>query len=158
MERLHERPAMRRRRKVQERVMHRPQRGPLACGQIVQRRIFDLEVALPHRAVHARDGVTGGARQAGLRFGRVDLLFDRTIEAAVEEHGVIVAARAPLRWPRARDVLHVLDRLAVPLIVERGEMMDRRAPLLVNIAMAARATVGRHEEIRGNRAAQVCVG
>ena len=37
-----------------------------------------------------------------LRLRRIDLLFDRAVEAAVEEDGVIVASRAPLAGLRAR--------------------------------------------------------
>ena len=37
------------------------------------------------------------------------------------------------------DVLHVLDRLAVPLVVERREVVRRRLPLLVDVLVAAAA-------------------
>ena len=59
---------------------------------------------------------------------------------------------------RAGHVLHVLDRLAVPLVVERREVVGRRVPLIVNVLVAARAHRAGHEEIRGNDPAYVRVG
>ncbi len=151
VERLQERLAMRPRRQVGERVVQRPEHRVVARGKVVERRIFNLEAALSHRPVHARDRVARRARQAGLRLGRRDLLADGSIEAAVEEHRVVVAARAPLRGPRPDHVLHVLDRLAIPLVVERGEVVHRGAPLLVDVRVAAAAGVARQEEIRRDR-------
>ena len=78
---------------------------------------------------NVRDRMARRARETGLRFGRVDLFLDRPVEAAVEEDRVIVAAGTPLRRLCADDVLHVLDRLAVPLVVERREVVHRRLPL-----------------------------
>ena len=97
-------------------------------------------------------------RQAGLRFRRVDLLLDRPVEAAVEEHRVVVAAGAPFRRLRADGVLHVLDRLAVPLVVERRKVVRRRVPLVVDVLVAAAARCAGHEEVRRDGAADVGVG
>ena len=98
------------------------------------------------------------AAEAGLRFRRVDLFLDRPVEPAVEEDRVIVAAGAPFRRLRAADVLHVLDRLAVPLVVERREVVRRRVPLVVDVLVTARAHGARHEEVRRDDAADVRVG
>jgi hypothetical protein len=74
---------------------------------------------------------------------------------AVEEHGVGVAAGAPFRRLRADGVLHVLDRLAVPLVVERREVVGRRVPLVVDVLVTAAARGARHEEVRRDDAADV---
>src|SRR5690349_17568669 len=100
------------------------------------------------------------ARRAGeprLGFRCVNLLSDRPIESTVEEYGVIVATGAPLRGPGADDVLHVLDGFAVPLVVERGEMVDRRAPLVVDVTVAPGTALCSQEKICRNRAVHVRV-
>ena len=95
MKRLQKRIAVRTRREVDQRIVRLLKDWMVARGEIVQRRVFDREVALPHRAADVHDGVAGRARQTGLCFRRRDLLFDRPIEPAVEEHRVVVAAGAP---------------------------------------------------------------
>ena len=104
--------------------------------------------------------MAGRARQSRLRLGGVDLLLDRPVKAAVEEHCMIVAARAPLRRASAGNVLHVFNRFPIPLVVERGEVMRRRVPLLVNVRVAARLPAGLrfHKEIRGNETPRVGFG
>ncbi len=84
--------------------------------------------------------------------------FDRGVEHPVEEHRVVVAARAPLRRLRAHRVLHVLDGLAVPLVVEGGEAVGRRAPLLVDLLVAAPALLRGHEEVGRDHPAHVGLG
>src|SRR6266498_5390809 len=101
--------------------------------------------------------MAGGARQTSLRFRRVDLLADRAVEASVEKYRVIVAAGTPFRRLRAHHILHVLDRFAVPLIVERREVVRRRAPLLVDVAMAPPAALAGHEERGRDEAVDVRV-
>ena len=66
-----------------------------AGGQLVERRVLDGEIGVTHGAVHVHDGVAGRARQARMRFRRIDLLFDGAIETAVKEDRVVVAAGAP---------------------------------------------------------------
>jgi len=74
---------------------------------------------------------------------------DRGIEqTAVEQRG-IVAARAPLGRTHACDFLHVLDALAVPLVVEGREMMHRAVPLFVDIRVATLAGVGFMKYLEG---------
>ena len=131
-------------------VVRPAQQRRVARGQVVQRRILDDEVSLPHRAADVHDRVTRSATQTCLRLRRVDLLPNRTIEPSVEEDGVIVAAGAPLRRAGADDVLHVLDGSAVPLVVERGEVVGGRIPLLVDVAVAAPAHLAGQEEIGRN--------
>ena len=157
VERLEERLAVRLRIDVGELIVREPQPRRVARREIVQRRVLDDEVALAHRAVDARDRVARRAAEPRLRFRRLDLLADRPVEAAVEEHRVVVAAGAPLRRLRADDVLHVLDRFAIPLVVERREVMRRRRPLLVDVAVAAAAHLARLKEARRDRAVDVRV-
>src|SRR5262249_37104220 len=158
VEGLEERVAMRPRVERKELVVHGAENRIRARCKLMERRIRDLEVTLSHRALHPRDGMTGGARQAGLRFRRVDLILDGTIEAPVEEHGVVVTAGAPLGGARADDILHVFDGFAIPLVVERREVMGRRMPLIVDVAMAAPAGLARQEELGGEDAPTVGVG
>ena len=146
---------MRRRRHVHQDVVRPLRPAILAGGEVVQRRIFDREIALAHGAADVDDRMTRRTCQACPGFRRVDLLLDGAIEAAVEEHGVIVAAGTPFRRLRANHILHVLDRLAIPLVVERGEMMCRRVPLVVDLAVAPAAHLAGHEEVRRNGPADV---
>src|SRR5580692_1292995 len=61
-----------------------------------------------------------------------------------------MAATAPLRGLGADRVLHVLDRLAVPLIIEGRKVVGRAEPLVVDVFVAALAGVGLHEKLAGN--------
>src|SRR3954470_21883936 len=91
------------------------------------------------------------ATQAGLRFWSVDLFLDRAIEASIEEHCMIVAARAPFARFRPHHRLHVLNRFPVELVVERSEMMSRALPLLVDVAVTFAALLRFHEEGRRHK-------
>ena len=130
----------------------------VAGGEVVKRRILDDEMALTHRAADVDDRMARRATQPGLRLGRVDLLAYRVIEPAVEEDRVVVTAGAPLRRLGADDVLHVFDRFAIPLVVERREMMGGRAPLLVDVGVTAPARGAGQEEAGRNEIARVGVG
>src|SRR6266404_2809627 len=55
------------------------------------------------------------------------------------------ATGAPFRRLHARDFLHVLDALAVPLVVERRKMVDGTIPLFVDVGVAALASIGLHK-------------
>ena len=112
--------------------------------------ILQIEIGLAHGALHAGDGVAHHAAQSGLRFRTMHDLLDRRIHHAAVEHRGIVASTAPFRGLGADRVLHVLDRLAVPLIVERRKMVRRAEPLVVDIFVAALAGVGLHEKLAGN--------
>ena len=158
VERLEEDLAVRLRIDVGQLVVHESEQRVVARREVVERRVLDLEVPLAHRAADLGDRVARGAAEPGLRFRRVDLLLDRPIEPAVEEHRVIVAAGAPLRRRGADDVLHVLDRLAIPLVVERGEVVRRGLPLLVDVGVAPPAALAGHEEVGRDDAADVGVG
>src|SRR5208283_872047 len=102
-------------------------------GQLMQRRVFDGEIAVAHSAADAGDGMTGHAAQTILRFGRFNLLADGAVKASVKKHGMIVASGAPLAGTRASDVLHVLNRFSIKLVVERSEVVHGALPLLVGI-------------------------
>ena len=87
--------------------------------------------------------------------GPLELLLDGLVEAAVEEKGVIVASGTPLGGLGPDDILHVLDGLPVPLVVERGEVVGRRVPLIEDLAVAAGAVLALHEEVGGDLPADV---
>jgi hypothetical protein len=76
-------------------VMHVLQDRLVAHRKVVERRVFDREIALAHGAADACDGVARRAPQARLSFRCLDLLLDRPVEPAVEEHRVVVATGAP---------------------------------------------------------------
>src|SRR5262245_66548237 len=103
----------------------------LAGCQVMQRRVFNLEVTLTHRASHVDYRMTRSACEARLSFGGIDLLFNRLVKPAVEKDRVIVAACAPFGRRRPYHVLHVLDGLAVPLVVKGRKVMHRSLPLFV---------------------------
>ena len=103
--------------------------------------IFKIEVALAHSALHIRDRVTHHAAQAGLRLGAMHNLLDRGVHQSAVEDRWIVASTAPLGGFCADRVLHVLDRLSVPLIVEGREVVGRTGPLGKNVLVAALAGI-----------------
>src|SRR5207302_3312920 len=92
---------------------------------------------------------------SSVRLGPVDLLADGHIKHPAEQQRRVVTPRAPFRGPHSRDVLHVFDAFAVPLIVEGREAVCRAGPLRINVNVTALAGVGLHEILRGNLAA-VC--
>src|SRR6202521_423019 len=112
--------------------------------------IFEIKIALPHAALHVGNGVAHHAAQPSLPLGTVHVLLYRRIHQAAVEHGGIVASPAPLGRLSPNRILHILDALAIPLIVERREMMGRTEPLIVDVFMAAFAGVGFHEKLAGN--------
>ena len=89
-----------------------------ARGEFMKLRILQEKVALAHRAFHFHYAVAHQAAEAGASFWPVNDLLDGRIEqSAVKQRG-IVAAGTPLRGTNAGNFLHVLNALAVPLIVE----------------------------------------
>src|SRR5205807_1425530 len=66
------------------------------------------------------------------------------------EDGGIMASTAPFRGLGADRILHVLDRLAIPLIIERREMVHRTEPLVVNVFVTALAGIRFHEKLAGD--------
>src|SRR5581483_5354845 len=56
---------------------------------------------------------------------------------------------APLRGPGSHHLLHVLDGLAVPLIIEGREVVHRGVPLVEDVCVTAPARLGAHEELGG---------
>src|SRR5271167_2982201 len=101
----------------------------------MQLRIFEIEIRLAHSALHAGNGVAHHAAKSGLRGGRVNNLLDGRIHFAAIKKGWIMASGAPFRRLGAYRVLHVLDALAIPLIVEGCKMMRRAEPLLIDVLM-----------------------
>ena len=108
--------------------------------------VIQCIVTLAHRTLNGDDRMAHNTSKARLRFRSVHDLSDGRIHHAAEKQGWIMAARAPLRWPRAHHILHVLEALPVPLVVERGEVVCRAVPLFKNIGVAAFARGGLHEE------------
>src|ERR1700689_5173301 len=116
----------------------------------MQCRVLELEISLTHRAFHSCDRMAHHAAEAGLARGRIFNFADRTVKhAAVEQRG-IVASGAPLRRFYSDGVLHVLEALAIPSIVEGRKMVRRTLPFLVNVCVAALAGIGFGKIIRGN--------
>jgi hypothetical protein len=69
------------------------------------------------------DGMARRAGKPGMSLWSVDLLFDRSIESAIEKQGVIMTSGAPFAWLSAHHVLHVFNGFAIKLVIERGKMM-----------------------------------
>ena len=124
----------------------------------MKRRILHGEIAIPHAAADVYDGVARHAAEAGLRFRRIDLFLDGPVEAAIEEDGVIVTSGAPFAGAGADDVLHVLDGLAIELIVEGGEVVHGTLPLLVDVLVAVAAELRVHEEVRRDDGSGIGLG
>src|SRR5258708_295712 len=95
----------------------------IAGCEVMQLRRVPKEVALAHGAFDLDDAVAHQAAETSAGFRAINDLLDGRIEQAAVEQRRIVAAGAPFRGTHAGDALHVLDALAVPLIVEGGEMM-----------------------------------
>ena len=155
---LQERAPVRRRSRIYDIIMHGADDGVVARHHFMQWRILDRKAAVAHRVGDIDDRVARDAAESGLGLGRVDLLFRRLLEPAVEEHGMVVAAGAPLRRLDAGRLLHVFDGLAIELIVERREVVHRAVPLLVGIFVAVTADLRIEEKARGDQAAGVGVG
>src|SRR5579872_333059 len=113
-------------------------RSLVSC-KLMQLGILEIKITLPHRAFHMRDRVAHHAAQPSLRFWAMHDLFDRRIHQSAVKHSRIMTTAAPLRRARADGVLHVLNALAIPLVVKRGELVLRAEPLVVNVLMAALA-------------------
>src|SRR3954447_14053950 len=99
------------------------------------------------------------ARSAGQScpgFRRVDLLFDWLLEPAVEKYRMVMTAGAPLAALRAAlRILHVLDCLAIKLVIEGPEMVGGTLPLVIRLLVAVSARLGIHEKIRRNNTADI---
>ena len=149
-ERLQEDAAMRLGIQLDQEIVQLAGNRIFGRGQFVKLGIFEIEVRLAHGALHVGDGVTHHAAQAGLRFGAMHDLLDGRVHHAGIEHGGIVASATPFRGLRADRVLHVLDRFAIPLIVEGREMVRGAEPLVVDVFVAALAGVRLHEKLAGN--------
>ena len=154
-ERLHEGSAVRGRRRVDDIAVDGANDGIPARHQRMQGRIFDREPAVAHCVRDARNRMARNAPQPGLRFRCVDLPYGWFLEPAVEKHRVVMTTRAPLRSFDAGGLLHVLDGLAIELVVERREVVHRFVPLLVDVFMALAAEFRIKEEIRRDVAAGI---
>ena len=129
--------------------MKRSEDRVVARREIMQGRVLDDEVPLTHRAVHPGNGVARGT-ESGLAWSC--RLLGIGLSKRPLKNTAVVATRAPLRGLGPDHVLHVLDGLAIPLVVERREMVRRRVPLIVDLAVTARAGLARQKEVRRNRA------
>ena len=83
--------------------------------------------------------MTGGTTESCLRFGRVDLVADWTGKLPVEEHSMVMTPCTPFGRFGPDNILHVFNRFSVPLVIERGEVVDRGVPLVIDVAMTATA-------------------
>src|SRR5215467_1034200 len=116
----------------------------------MQFRIFKEKVALAHGALHFHDAMAHQAAKAGASFRKVySVLYGRLKLATVKQRRVMTAG-APLRRANTGDFLHVLDALAIPLIVERRKMVHRAVPLRIDVRVTALAGFGFHEILRGD--------
>ena len=149
-ERLEKDPAMRFGIQPDHEIVQRTRYRILRRSQFVQFGILEIKIGLAHRAFHAGDGMAHHATQSGLRFRTMHDLLDRRIHQAAVENGRIVASAAPFRGLGADGILHVFDRLAVPLIIKRRKMVRRTEPLVVDILVATLAGVGLHEKLAGD--------
>jgi hypothetical protein len=138
---------------LDQKVVEEAGGGVVARHPLVQRRNLERVVTLAHGALDGDDGMAADAADAGLGFGAVEVFFDGRIHHAAEEHGGVVAAAAPLGGLGADHVLHVLNALAVPLVVEGGEAVGRTLPLLVDVGVAALAGFRLHEVLGFDEAA-----
>ncbi len=132
---------MRFRIELDHEIVQGTHQGILAGRKFVQLWIFEIKVSLPHRALYVGNGVAHHAAESSLRFGRVNDLLDRSIHLSGIENCRVMAPSAPFGRLGADRILHVLDRLAIPLIIERRKMMRRAVPLLVNIFVTALAGI-----------------
>ena len=131
-------------------IVQAPHQRVRAGRQGVQLRVLKHEITLTHAAFHLHDAVAHQATQAGARFRTIHDLFDRGVHHPAEEQGRVVATGTPFRRFYTVHFLHVFNALAIPLVVERREMMHRAFPLLVNISVAALAGLRLHEVVSGN--------
>src|SRR5713226_3843136 len=138
--------------------MERSTDRTLTGCQLVQLGVFQIKISLTHRALHVGDGMTHHAAQPGLRLGTVYDLFDGSVHQSAVEHGRIVAPSAPLGRFGADRILHVLNALAVPLVVEGRKVVHRTEPLVVDVLVAALAGVGLHEILAGNFLSAIDLG
>ena len=118
----------------------------------VMDRLFDREVCVADRAVHMRDGMTGGAGNPGVSGGVLLQIVVRVVECTAEERNRIVAASTPAGRLHITIPLHAeLARLPntgkVHGVVEGAEPMRAFAPLSVDIGMAAFAVVVHHQRV-----------
>ena len=149
-ERLEEDAAVRLRIQPDQEIMQRARHRILRGREFVQLGILQIKIAPgPSCSSRRRWSGTSCSRVRPAIRAMHDLL-DRRIHQPAVEHGGIVASAAPLRRLGADRILHVLDRLAVPLIVERRKVVRRTEPLVVDIFVAALAGVGLHEKLAGN--------
>ena len=75
--------------------------------------------------------------------------------AIPQEQRVIVAAAAPFRrHGSTRYLLEVFDGFAIPLIIERREMVGRSIPLLKDFRMTVTTVLGTAEFFGGEKSAR----
>ena len=157
-ERLEEGSAVRLGVQANQEVVERADYRIFASREFMELRVFQEKITLAHGAFHFHDAVAHQAAETGAGFGAVHNLFDRRIEHPAVEQRRIVATGAPFRRLHARDVLHILDALAVPLVVEGRKMVHRAVPLFVDVGVAALASIGLHEVFGRNIAAMFGLG
>src|SRR5262249_37183299 len=102
-------------------------------------------ISLPHAALDPGNGVAHHAPQSSPGLRTVHDLFDRRIKQPAVQQSRIVASGAPFRRLYADHILHVLNALAIPLVIKGGEVVHRAIPLIENVLVATLAGRGLHE-------------
>ena len=123
-------------------VVQIPNDRIITGSDVVEWWIFNHVSTVAHRIFDAFNRVAGCAGESGLGGGRMKILSDGFVHHAVEQDRWVVAAATPFRRLDAVDFLHIDNRLAIPLIVERGEMMGGFVPLLIDIWVAPFCSTG----------------
>ena len=123
-------------------VVQIPNDRVIAGSEIVKWRIFDHVSTVPHRILDAFHRMARRASESGLCGRCMKILAYGFIHHAVEENCWVVAAATPLGRLDTVDLLHIDDRLTIPLVVERGEVMGGFVPLPIDIWVAPFCSTG----------------
>ena len=123
----------------------------------------DRVVGVAPRAVDVGDGMAGGASDAGLRGGVVDVVVILVVEgAAVEGHRIVAASAPPRRGDAAvsfkRDLPRFADARQVDGIVEAREMMAASLPAGMDVCVALLAVAIHHHDVGGDVVARSGAG
>ncbi len=150
MERLQERLFVERRLGFHHLVVDPLQDRVLAERKRVVLRLLDGVGRVAGGAVDVGDGMAGGASDAGMGGGVLDVVEIRIVEGAAEERYHVVAAGAPARGLHVAVALlahfaRLPDAEQVRRIVERAELMGRVQVIVGDVGMALHAVAVHHQ-------------